>query len=97
MLGICVLCAAGACVYGGTYYGRATRQMTYIRLEYSGGMNMEPREEIVITREQLRILRDGLCVWNTIVLDSLTERGRAKLYNAQDLVERLWNNKQEGA
>lgn len=58
---------------------------------------MGSEEKIVLTREQLRVLRDGLCVWNTIVLDSLTERGRTKLYNAQDLVERLWNNKQEGA
>ncbi|WP_313182096.1 hypothetical protein [Lacrimispora sp.] len=58
---------------------------------------MEADEKVVITREQLRTLRDGLCVWNTIVLDSLTERGRTKLYDAQDLVERLWNNKQEGA
>ncbi|WP_156945300.1 hypothetical protein [Lacrimispora indolis] len=54
---------------------------------------MEADEKVVITKEQLRVLRDGLCVWNTIVLNSLTERGRTKLYDAQDLVERLWNNK----
>lgn len=47
--------------------------------------------DIVITKEQLKILRDGLCVWNTIVLDSLTEKGQITLYSAQDLVEKLWN------
>ncbi|WP_041272407.1 hypothetical protein [Desulfitobacterium hafniense] len=55
----------------------------------------EPHEdeggaEITLTRDQLRVLRDGLCVWNTIILDSLTERGRLKLYAAQDLIEKLW-------
>lgn len=56
-----------------------------------GGMDMESKE-IIITREQFKILRDGLCVWNTIVLESLTERGRSKLYDAQDLAEKIWNN-----
>lgn len=51
----------------------------------------ENEEGIIITKEELKMLRDGLCVWNTIVLDTLTERGRIKLYNAQDLVEKLWN------
>lgn len=40
--------------------------------------------------DDLRILRDGLCIWNTITLDSLTENGRKKLYAAQDLVEKIW-------
>lgn len=52
---------------------------------------MESEEEIIITREQLKILRDGLSVWNTIVLNSLTDRGRTKLYAAQDLIEKIWN------
>lgn len=46
--------------------------------------------KVELTMEQLKQLRDGLCVWNTIILNSLTERGRTKLYIAQNLAERLW-------
>lgn len=54
-------------------------------------------EMVAITRGQLRTLLEGLHIWNTICLDSLTEKGRIKLYAAQDLVERLWSESaQEG-
>lgn len=51
----------------------------------------ETNQKVELTKAQIRILRDGLCVWNTIVIDSLTERGRLKLHAAQDLIERIWN------
>jgi len=52
--------------------------------------NLEREKVITITAEQLRILLEGLCIWNTICLDSLTENGRKTLYKAQDLIEKLW-------
>ena len=46
--------------------------------------------EISITKGQLRMLLEGLCVWNCPAVDILTDRGRKKLHAAQDLAERLW-------
>ena len=46
--------------------------------------------EIIITKGQLRILFEGLCVWNCPAIDLLTDKGRSKLFAAQDLCERLW-------
>lgn len=45
---------------------------------------------ITIDLEQFKILRDGVHTWNTICLNSLTERGRKKIFDAQDLVDKLW-------
>lgn len=45
--------------------------------------------EIVITREELEVIVIGLHTWNTICLDSLTKDGRRKLFDAQDLVEKI--------
>lgn len=53
--------------------------------------NKTDDKAITITLDQIRTLRDGLCVWNTVTVDSLTDRGRIKLFAAQDLIERIWN------
>jgi len=49
--------------------------------------------EIILTKAQIRILLEGLCVWNCPalnLLDQFTERGREKLRRAQNLIEKLW-------
>ena len=49
--------------------------------------------DIIITKGQLRILLEGLCVWNCPAIDALvmfTDSGQSKLFAAQDLCERLW-------
>jgi len=46
--------------------------------------------EIILTKAQIRILLEGLCVWNCPALDLLTERGAKKIYAAQDLIEKIW-------
>ena len=46
--------------------------------------------EIVLTKAQIKILLEGLCVWNCPALDLLTERGAKKIYAAQDLIEKIW-------
>ena len=52
--------------------------------------------EIIITKAQLRILIEGLSIWNCPALDALakfTDKGQSKLFAAQDLCERLWKEK----
>lgn len=46
-------------------------------------------DEIVITKKALEVIFIGLHTWNTICLDSLTKDGRRKLFDAQDLVEKI--------
>ena len=46
--------------------------------------------EIIITKRQLRILHEGLCAWNCPAVNLLSNRGRKKLHEAQDLAGRLW-------
>lgn len=47
--------------------------------------------EILLTKEQLRVLLEGLCVWNCDALNLLTKHGQGKLRKAQDLIEKIWN------
>ena len=45
---------------------------------------------LLVTGKQLRVLLEGLCVWNCPALNLLTERGVAKLRAAQVLIEKLY-------